>query len=82
MQSVLYRIWTRVTVSISYDDYYYTTNLIDTTRKQQVKFNSLVRNHVCERTVRNQQKKKKKGICIEKSRMQSNTETQTEEKCG
>ena len=28
MQSVMSRIWTRVAVSISYDDYHYTTGII------------------------------------------------------
>ena len=32
MQSVSSRIWTRVTVPISYDDYHYTTVLIDQLR--------------------------------------------------
>ena len=31
MQSVLSRIWTRVAVSISYDDNHYTTGIIITT---------------------------------------------------
>ena len=44
MQSVSSRIWTRVAVSISYDDNHYTTGI--TTRKRPVKTDSIIQVYV------------------------------------
>ena len=47
MQSVSSRIWTRIAVSISYDDNHYTTNAASNTQQPAVQSTEAVENTNC-----------------------------------